>query len=165
MDVELYLVIGVVLSIIFTELTLISPGGVIVPGYIALVWNDPLRVAATLVVAMVTLLLLRLLDRVVILYGRRRFAAAIVLSFAVRGLLDLTIPAPALVADIAEGVTVATQFTAGITGAAAKGTTVIGWLVPAIIAVDMDRQGPGITIASMAGVSALVRLLGAMWGG
>ncbi len=150
MEVELYLLVGVVLSILFTELTVVSPGGVIVPGYIALFWDDPPRIVATLGIAMVTLLLVRLLDRVVILYGRRRFASAIVLSFALRGLLAVALPAPQTTIG-------------GLSAVGTAGATVIGWLVPAIIAVDMDRQGPGITIASMAGVSALVRLVVEMW--
>ncbi|NLM44398.1 MAG: poly-gamma-glutamate biosynthesis protein PgsC, partial [Clostridiales bacterium] len=38
------IVLGVIASIIFYEWTEISPGGVIVPGYIALFFNNPMRI-------------------------------------------------------------------------------------------------------------------------
>jgi gamma-polyglutamate biosynthesis protein CapC len=150
MNDELYLLVGVIVSILFTEFSFVSPGGVIVPGYIAIFWDDPLRIIATLATAVLTLALVRGMDRVVLLYGRRRFAAAIVLSFALRGLIDLALPTLPL-----SGL--------GMTVGASGGTTAIGWLVPAIITIEMDRQGMGVTLGSMAGVSALVRLVGEMW--
>ena len=42
------IIFGVLASIVVLELTQISPGGVIVPGYIALLLDDPWRVFATI---------------------------------------------------------------------------------------------------------------------
>ena len=40
------LLIGLVLALLWTEITDVSPGGLIVPGYFALYLDEPLRAAA-----------------------------------------------------------------------------------------------------------------------
>ncbi len=42
------IILGIIISIIFYELTEISPGGVIVPGYIALFITQPGRIIMTI---------------------------------------------------------------------------------------------------------------------
>ena len=68
------LTLGVIISIVFYEITEISPGGLIVPAYFALYLDDPLKLSVTAGISLLTLLLLKLLSRYTILYGRRRFA-------------------------------------------------------------------------------------------
>ncbi len=126
------IILGVVLSILFTEWTGLSPAGIIVPGYIALSLHSPQRVCYTLLVAFVTMLLCRLLGRVLILYGRRRFAAAILVAFL-----------------LSEAV-----------GAVFAGTpSLIGCLIPGIIARDFDRQGVIKTLLSLAVVTGILVLV------
>ena len=67
--------IGVAVSLLFTELTGFSPAGLIVPGYIVLCLQTPVRIVYTLVIA--------LLANFMILYGRRRFAVMILLAFTI----------------------------------------------------------------------------------
>ena len=67
------LIIGFVLALLWAELADISPGGIIVPGYLALYFDRPLRLLATLAAALLTLAVYRLLSRHLILFGRRRF--------------------------------------------------------------------------------------------
>ena len=51
------LVLGVLVAIIFYELTDITPGGIIVPGLMVAYINQPLRMIYTVVVAIVAFLL------------------------------------------------------------------------------------------------------------
>lgn len=138
MSTELYLIAGVALGMLFTELTGVSPGGLIVPGYIALFWNQPDRLALTAGVALVSALVLRFLSRWLILFGRRRYAMFILIGFTLRAGFELALPSlfPAL-----------------------GGLEAVGWLVPGIIASDVDKQGALITFAGLGAVAALVKLV------
>lgn len=82
------LTLGVIISIVFYEITEISPGGLIVPAYFALYLDDPLKLSVTAGISLLTLLLLKLLSRYTILYGRRRFAVCIILSFIIKMILQ-----------------------------------------------------------------------------
>ena len=50
----LYIGIGLVVSLLYAEMFSVSPGGVIVPGYLALEIADPAAVIATLGVSLLT---------------------------------------------------------------------------------------------------------------
>ena len=79
--------VGVALSLLFSELTGLSPAGQVVPGYIALSLQTPGRVLYTLLIALLAWGVARLLARWMILYGRRRFAVLILLSFLLNALI------------------------------------------------------------------------------
>lgn len=132
------IIFGVLASIVFHELTQISPGGIIVPGYIALLLDDPLRVAVTIGLSLLTWGAVRLLSEQVILFGRRRFAVFIIVSFLLR---------------FAAGLATAE---AGLPVTAAM---VIGYLVPGILAHEIDRQGMVKTLSSMLLVAVALKLV------
>ena len=134
-----WVLIGVLVSFGFGELTGISPGGVIVPVYLALNLHDPRRIAATLLVSLLTLGLIRLLERWLILYGRRKFVLAVCLSMLLAALLR-AIPGARLYVDV------------------------IGCLIPGILAREMDRQGVGKTLLALVAVVGLLAML-MMWVG
>ena len=134
-----WVLIGVLVSFSFGELTGISPGGVIVPVYLALNLRDPRRIAATLLVSLLTLGLIRLLERWLILYGRRKFVLAVCLSMLLAALLR-AIPGARLYVDV------------------------IGCLIPGILAREMDRQGVGKTLLALVAVVGLLAML-MMWVG
>lgn len=127
------ILLGVIASILFFELTGLSAGGLIVPGYIVLSLHAPLRVGYTLFIALCAAGAVRLLSRVTILYGRRRFAALVLLCCALHALVSLS-------------------------GVLPFRADVIGCLVPGIIARDFDRQGVWKTLLSLAVVTALLAL-------
>lgn len=136
---DLVILLGVAASILFFELTGLSPAGLIVPGYIVLSLQTPLRVVYTLCVALAAAGLVRLLSRVTILYGRCRFAALVLLAYGVHALVSLT-------------------------GLLPFRADVIGCLVPGIIARDFDRQGVVKTVLSLAVVAALLALALTLFG-
>lgn len=74
------LIIGLFLALLWVELVDISPGGIIVPGYLALYIYHPERIAVTLAVAIATAALYRFLSAHLILFGRRRFVLLLLLG-------------------------------------------------------------------------------------
>ncbi len=80
--------IGLVFALLCYLTTNLSPGGMITPGWIALALiEDPLQAAIVVVMTVVTYYLTKLLQKVVILYGKRLFAAILLVSV----LLQLTL--------------------------------------------------------------------------
>ncbi len=126
--------LGVALSIIFYELTGYSPAGLVVAGYLALCLQTPARIGYTFVVVLLTQGVVRVLSHWMILYGRRRFAVMILLSFAVNFI---------------------------ITGSGVIGYTpgLIGCLIPGIIANEFERQGILPSLLSLGVVTGLLALI------
>lgn len=128
------IVLGVVMSILFSELTGLSPAGVIVPAYITLCLRTPQRVIYTLMVALLAWGISKLLSNYIILYGRRRFAVMIILSFcidAIIGGIMAEAPIPSL----------------------------IGILVPGIIASEFQRQGVIRSLFSLGIVVGMISII------
>jgi len=130
---------GVAVSLLFSELTGLSPAGLVVPGYIALSLQTPWRVLYTLLVATLAWGAARMLERWMILYGRRRFAVLILLSFLINEVL------------VGGGIL---PYDPGM----------IGVLVPGIIANELEKQGVLKSLLSLAVVVGILVLL-MMWQG
>ena len=138
---ELYiaLVIGVVVSLIYAERTGVIPAGLVVPGYLALIFDQVLFIAAILMISLATYLVVQLgVSKVVILYGRRRFAAMLGVGIVFKLVFDALYPA--LPFEVYEF----------------RG---IGVIVPGLIANSIARQGVPHTLFSTALLSALTYLL------
>jgi len=132
------LFLGLVLALIYVELVGISPGGLIVPGYFALYLEQPWRPLATIIIAFLTLALYRLISNYLILFGRRRFVFML-LSGAVIGQL-WTLALPHLFSE-------------------PLGLKVIGWVIPGILASNLERQKILPTLGSLLFVSCLTFFL------
>ena len=124
---------GIIVSMLYTELTGLS-AGLIVPGYLALNLHSPGRLVFTLAVAAGSVGICRVLSSFVILYGRRRFAMLILLSFL-----------------LSEGLRMANLLPSGV--------TVIGILIPGIIAREVDRQGFLDSLLSLCITTGILALL------
>jgi len=135
--------IGLVLGFFFYEFTGLVAGGLVVPGYFALYWRQPAMMGTSVVVALMTWGFMKLIARVTILYGRRRFTLAVLVGFscqwAMEGLLSGV--------DIAD-----TRIDA------------IGYVIPGLLANEMERQGISRTILGLVIVSAGVRICLALLG-
>jgi poly-gamma-glutamate biosynthesis protein PgsC/CapC len=132
------LFIGLVASLLFVEIMGIYPGGIIVPGYMALYLDQPLRVAATLACALLSLLTYKVLSRFFILFGRRRFVVIILLGGFWAELWFLLFP----------------QFFP-----VPMELRVIGWVVPGLLANNLERQKFIPTLASLITVSVITYFL------
>lgn len=137
--------LGLFISLIFSETLGVAAGGMVVPGYLALLVHDPMRIAGTILVSLVTLGAMKLLSRYTIVYGRRRIVVAILLGF-VFGALSRDL----LVIHL-RGSTLEFQ--------------TIGYIIPGLIANWMERQGIVETLAVMVTTSVLVRLCLMLIGG
>ncbi|MCX8159446.1 MAG: poly-gamma-glutamate biosynthesis protein PgsC [Candidatus Saccharicenans sp.] len=132
------LFLGLVLALIFSELTGISPGGLIVPGYFAIYLDQPWRPLATLAVAFLALGLYRLAGRYLILFGRRRFVFMILAGVVLAQIWYLLLPK-----FFSEPVSL----------------RVIGWVVPGLLASNLERQKILPTLAGLIFVSVLTFFL------
>jgi poly-gamma-glutamate biosynthesis protein PgsC/CapC len=133
--------VGLVVGLIFVSFLGLSTGGMIVPGYLALQMGSPLSVTVTIVAAIVIYAVVRLLSRYMIIYGRRRIALTILLAF-ISGILMNE-----LLIDVA------------IHGIYGHAVQVIGYIIPGLIALSMDRQGIIETIGSLLIATIFVRLV------
>lgn len=127
--------IGLLVSLLCSELFGIASSGMIVPGYVALYLLEPWQLGATIAVALATFGVVRLLSTFLIIYGRRRTALMILIGFLLGMLLKQWAwiwPDP---------------FSA------------IGFVIPGLIAVWMDRQSVLQTLSSLALVAVIVRLV------
>ena len=130
--------IGIAVSFVYYELVGLSPGGMVVPGYLALFFLQPNRIIITLLVALLTYFSVHFLSNYIILYGRRRFLAAILLGFLIKWLIEGFIVKMPI-----SGIELQT----------------IGYIIPGLIANEMRRQGIFPTLYSLAIVAGIVRLI------
>lgn len=130
---------GIIVSLVFNYFTGLSPAGLIVPGYLALNLASPLKLLWTMVTVFITLGIYRLVSRVTILYGQRRFAVMVLIALTVGWILT-ALPVP--MANIG----------------------VIGYLIPGIIAKEIDRQGILETLIPMVLVTAVTAMISLLLG-
>jgi poly-gamma-glutamate biosynthesis protein PgsC/CapC len=83
------IIIGLLISIIYFEITEISPGGIIVPGLMVLYVNQIDRMIYTVIIALFSYLVVKWASRYFIIFGRRRFVLLIVVSLALNFILQL----------------------------------------------------------------------------
>jgi poly-gamma-glutamate biosynthesis protein PgsC/CapC len=131
------LTIGIVVSLALTEVIGLSAGGIIVPGYVALLLDRPTALAGFLVVAAASYGIVRALGMVLMLYGSRRFAVAVLAGLALGvGAQWASLSAPLYVEWVG-----------------------LGLIVPGLLAHQFDRQGVLPTLAMLAIAAPLVRLI------
>lgn len=108
--------------------------GLVISGYLALNLQNPIRLVFTVLSAAVAVVVCKLLARVVILYGRRRFALMMLLTFFfswIAEILGVSMP-------------------------------VIGIILPGLLAREFDRQGfvnTGLSLAVTTGATVLCMLV------
>lgn len=134
--------LGLVVSLFFTEILGLAAGGLVVPGYIALYLNQPLRIGATVLAALVTYGAVKLLGRVMLLYGRRTMVFCVLAGFLF-GYLTRYL----LVFNEAMAL-----------GVDARVLQSIGYIIPGLMAYWMLRQGIVETLCTMFIAAFIVRV-------
>ncbi len=134
--------LGLVVSLVFSEILGLAAGGLVVPGYIALYMDQPLRILGTVLASLVTYAFIRLVGRFVLLYGRRTMVFSVLAGFLF-GYLTRHI----LVFNDAMQLGVDTSVIQSI-----------GYIIPGLIAYWMMRQGVVETLCTMIMASFIVRL-------
>jgi len=132
--------IGLVVSLLFSEVFGLAAGGMVVPGYIALNLGKPLDVGLTLLAGFLTYVLVHALSTFLVIYGKRRTAFMILVGY----LLGAVLRNSAALAHVTESGTEA---------------HVIGYIIPGLIAIWFDRQGTVETVSALLIASVVVRLI------
>ena len=70
--VEAAVGLGVIVSLLFSELIGASAGGIVVPGYIAMYLHRPTLIIGTILVSFATLVVIKIISSFSLLYGKRR---------------------------------------------------------------------------------------------
>ena len=135
----LTLAIGIVVSLILAQITGLSAGGIIAPGYVALMLDQPNALVALALVTGGTWLVVAVLARFLFLWGTRRFGLTVLVALVLGlGLAALRLPI-------------------GLAGIALDWGG-LGYIVPGLIAHQIDRQGWVPTAAMVVLAAAIVRL-------
>ena len=79
--IEISIGIGMILSLVFTETLGVTAGGIIVPGYIALYIDDPIKVISTIFVSFLVFWIVKILSNFMLIYGKRRLVLSLLLGF------------------------------------------------------------------------------------
>ncbi len=132
------LLIGLVIAVLYVEIMDIYPGGIIVPAYIALYLDQPLRVLATILIAFLSLYSYMFLSRFLILFGKRRFVMLVLLGAFWAQIWFLLLP---------------------VFFSDPLGLRAIGWLIPGLLANNLEKQKYVPTLASMFIVSIFTYFL------
>ena len=130
--------IGLAISLLFTEMFGIAAGGMIVPGYIALHLTKPLDVLFMVLAGVLTWAIVHTLSSFTIVYGRRRTVLMILIGYLVGMFL---------------------RWSTGAFGHGSIELSVIGFIIPGLIALWLDRQGIVETVAALVTASVVVRLI------
>ncbi len=137
--IELSVTLGVVFSLLSYEVLGLAAGGIVVPGYIALLLTSPDKLIGIFVVSLITFLIVKLIGRYTFLYGRRQLVLSILIGCLIallsRNFLYFEISSQLL------------QFQA------------VGWVIPGLIAYWYGKQGVYQTISALLITSIIVRLL------
>ena len=132
------LIIGVVVSLALTELIGLSPGGIIVPGYVALLLDRPAALLGFLLVAAASYGIVLAVSTRLMLYGSRRFTVAVLAGLTLS--VGAQWAAPLFVPSYVEWVG-------------------LGFIVPGLLAHQFDRQGVLPTLLMLAIAAPLTRLI------
>ncbi|MBU8879136.1 poly-gamma-glutamate biosynthesis protein PgsC [Bacillus sp. FJAT-29790] len=116
------LVVGVILSLLYAEKTGVMPAGLVVPGYLALVFTSPIYIIVTLMISLLTfLIVMKIVARYTILYGKRKFTAMLTVGILLKLAVDYFYP-------------MAVPF-------GAVELIAIGVIIPGLIANTIQKQG------------------------
>ncbi|MAX13656.1 MAG: poly-gamma-glutamate biosynthesis protein PgsC [Candidatus Marinimicrobia bacterium] len=136
--IEIAIGLGMVLSLVFTETLGVTAGGIIVPGYIALYFTDPIKIVSTFLISLMTLYIVKLFSQFMLIYGKRRLVFCLLVGFLLGYLSKIyLVELDSYYSDV----------------------SVIGNIIPGLIASWMDRQGILRTISVILITSSIVAMI------
>ncbi len=142
--------IGLAVSLLFSEIFGLAAGGMVVPGYIALSLDKPLNVLMTFAAAIITYFVVYSLSNIMIVYGKRRTVLMVLVGFLVGIFFERMTFFPMLPSMTTPAIDMATE---------SADYEVIGYIIPGLIGIWIDRQGLVETLGILLTASTLVRLV------
>lgn len=155
--------IGLFITLVLSTTFGLAAGGLVVPGYMALELTSPLSVGITLLAAFATFVIVRMVSSYLVIYGRRQTIIMILTGYLIAGLLDLFLGSIVswadleMIAETGDAEARVAQLESGLMMAVME-SSIIGYIIPGLIAIWFDRQGVLQTICGMAVTAVLVRL-------
>ncbi|MCI6255146.1 poly-gamma-glutamate biosynthesis protein PgsC [Pseudoflavonifractor sp. HCP28S3_F10] len=132
-------ILSLLVTLIFTEVTQLVPGGIVVPFYFALYLEEPVKILATLLSALIAVGAVKLIGNFTILYGRRKFALYIIIGLLEKALF--------------------TYLYFGNSYMFYNLSMTIGYLVPGILGGQMEKQGCVKTLCALAVVVLIIKMV------
>ena len=155
--------IGLFFTLLLTQTLGLAAGGLVVPGYVALQLTEPMSLVITLVAALLTFLIVRVISSFAIIYGRRQTIIMILTGYLIAGLMDLFLGSLVNWVDLqmvaggddaqAQVATLESSFMMAV-----MSSNIIGYVIPGLIAIWFERQGVLQTLCGLAVTAVLVRL-------
>lgn len=140
--VRMVLALGIIISILVYERWRLTGGAAVVAGYLAFFVGRPLYLATTLALAVATYYLVQqAIARRMFLYGRRRLVVMVLVGMAL------------------QAITGAVAFSTRQDAPWLMGLYGVGFVLPGLIAQDMERQGVRLTLLTVLGTTLLTFLL------
>lgn len=130
--------LGLMISLVFSEIFGIAAGGMVVPGYFALYLDHPITILVTLLIAYLSYAFVHTVSSFMIIYGRRRTVLMIITGFTLGS----------IVRHLGQQYMVDQHLE----------LDVIGYIIPGLIAIWIDRQGLIETVSVLSIASVTVRL-------
>lgn len=129
--------LSIILGFLSSEFLGLACGGMISAGYLALFIESPLRLVSTACCALLVCLIVTLIQKFAIIFGRRRFALCVLLGFCLTFLWSKIIPGLNINIDI----------------------RIVGFIIPGLIANDMLKQGVLKTLLALGIATLSVKLI------
>lgn len=127
-DLYISVVLGLICSFFAEEFLGVLVGGMVVPGYLALVFDQPVILIAVYLISLLTYIIVEfVLPKFIIIFGRRKFMATLLIAMAIKLAFDLIYPVMPFATLSFRG---------------------IGVIVPGLLANSFSKQGVTLTIAS-----------------
>lgn len=137
--IEASIGLGVLVSLFFLETFGTTAGGIVVAGYVAMFLHQPWTILGTLVISFAVYFIVKVLGKIMFIYGRRRMVISILLGFIFGWLVRTYGLYSGFPADYS--------------------VNVIGYIIPGLIANSMAKQGITRTMTVMFLAAVIVRLL------
>lgn len=135
--IEKTIIISILVSLIYSEFTNLKTCGLITAGYIVLNLNNFDRLLYSIILIILTIIIVKSISNYLIVYGKRQFAITVIIYYFLSVLFYRLLY---VVVDI----------------------TPIGYIVPALIANDIQKQGIFNSLVSLIIVTVMTYLVVAL---
>lgn len=130
--------LSIILGFISSEFLNLLSGGLVSAGYLAFFVEQPFRIVSTIILSIFTSLIVKFLQKYIIIYGRRRFMITVLISLIATYFINRNF---FYMADVNQDI------------------RIIGYIIPGLIANDMLKQGIFKTIIMVCFIAFLIRLI------
>lgn len=130
--------LSIIFGFLINEFLCILSGGLVSAGYLAFFIEQPYRILSTSLLSILTCIIVKILQKFIIIYGRRRFMITVLISLIASYLINRSF----------------FYFTE-----VNQDIRIIGYVIPGLIANDMLKQGIFKTLIVVYLLAIIIRLI------